>query len=38
MPKRNEFVTLLREVCAHFEEDVLDVNNVPKIPGVPVTE
>lgn len=35
MPKRDEFVRLLRSVCAHFEDDVIDVINVPEVPDVP---
>ena len=35
MPKRDEFVRLLRGVCAHFKDDVIDVINVPKVPDVP---
>jgi len=34
MPKRDEFVRLLRKVSAHFEEDVIDVINVPEVPDV----
>jgi site-specific DNA recombinase len=34
-PRRDEFVSLLREVCAHFDDDVIDVINVPKVPNVP---
>ena len=35
MPRRDEFVSLLREVCAHFGNDVIDVIKVPEIPDVP---
>ena len=35
MPKRDEFVRLLRGVCAHFEDDVMDVINVPEVPDIP---
>lgn len=35
MPKRDEFVRLLRSVYAHFEDDVIDVINVPEVPDVP---
>ncbi|MDP2182386.1 MAG: recombinase family protein [Actinomycetota bacterium] len=35
MPKRDEFVRLLRSVCAHFEDSVIDVINIPKVPDVP---
>jgi hypothetical protein len=34
-PRRDEFVRLLRSVCAHFEDDVKDVVNVPEVPDVP---
>lgn len=35
MPKRDEFVRLLRSVCAHFEDDVIEVINVPEVPDAP---
>lgn len=35
MPKCDEFVRLLREVCAHFEKDAREVNDVPEVPNVP---
>lgn len=35
MPKRDEFVRLLRSVCAHFDDDVIDVINIPEVPDVP---
>lgn len=35
MPKRDEFVRLLRSVCAHFEDSVIDVINIPEVPDVP---
>lgn len=35
MPRRDEFVSLLREICAHFEDDVIDMINVPEVPNVP---
>lgn len=35
MPKRDEFVRLLRSVCAHFEDAAIDVINVPEVPDVP---
>lgn len=35
MPKRDEFLRLLRSVCAHFEDDVIDIINIPKVPDVP---
>jgi hypothetical protein len=34
MPNRDEFISLLRDVCAHFEDDVIDVINVPDVPDV----
>lgn len=33
MPKRDEVVRLLRSTCAHFEDDVI---NVPEVPDVPI--
>jgi hypothetical protein len=35
MPRRDEFVSRLREACAHFDDDVIDVINVPEVPNVP---
>lgn len=35
MPERDEFVRLLRSACAHFEDKVIDVINVPEVPDVP---
>ena len=35
VPKRDGFVLLLRSVCAHFEDDVIDVINLPEVPDVP---
>lgn len=35
MPKQDEFVSLVKEVCAHFESDVVDVIKVPEVPDVP---
>lgn len=34
MPKRDEFVRLLRSVCAHLEDGVVGVVNVPEVPDV----
>jgi hypothetical protein len=34
MPRRGEFVGLLREMCARF--DPIDVINVPEVPDIPV--
>ena len=34
MPRRDEFISLLRETCAHFEHDVVGVINVPEVPDV----
>jgi hypothetical protein len=36
MPKRDEFVRQLREVCAYFEDAVTSTNNVPNVPDVPI--
>jgi len=35
MPKRDEFVRLLRSVCVQFEDGVIEVINVPEVPDVP---
>lgn len=35
MPKRDEFVRLLRCLYAHFEEDIIDAFNVPNVPEIP---
>lgn len=35
MPRRDEFVRQLREVCAYFEKGIIDMINVPKVPNVP---
>lgn len=35
MPKRDEFVRVVRSVCAHFEDNVIGVNDVPEVPDVP---
>ena len=35
MPKRHEFVDMLQAVCGRFEDEAIDVNNVPDVPDVP---
>ena len=35
MPRRDEFVRLLRRVCAHFEDNAIDVIDIPEVPEVP---
>ena len=35
MPYRDEFVRQLRSVCAHFQDSLIDVINVPEVPDVP---
>lgn len=35
MPKRDEFVSMLRDVCAYFGDAVIDINNVPEVPNIP---
>ena len=32
MPRRDEFVDLLRDVCAHFEDDGLGIGQRPRSP------